>query len=131
LRLRPQAHHCLVLRCHGVQIRQLCPYQTAPAAASLPPVLLTCSQQDLRVPFWGPLKYAARLRAAAAAAGSAQQPCSGAAAASRRGPILLLPDGQAGHFVHERDLLHTSARQYAFLVGEVEGEQALRGGPLP
>jgi protease II len=117
----------------------MCPYQTAPAAASLPPVLLTCSQQDMRVPFWGPLKYAARLRAAAAAAGIAQQLGDGArgsdsgsgAAASRQGRILLLPDGHAGHFVHERDLLHTSARQYAFLVGAVEGEQALRGGPLP
>ena len=107
--------------CPGLQIQRLCPYHNAPAAASLPPVLLTCSQQDMRVPFWGPLKYAARLRAAAAA--GAQQP---GAAASRQGPILLLPDGQTGHFVHERDLLHTSAQQYAFLVGAVEGEQALR-----
>ncbi|EFN57461.1 hypothetical protein CHLNCDRAFT_51004 [Chlorella variabilis] len=93
------------------QIRALCPYQTVRQAA-YPPVLLTCSQQDMRVPYWGPLKFAARLQAAAR---------EGQAGRVQGGPILLLPDGQAGHFVHERDLFQTKAQQYAFLVTAIEG----------
>lgn len=80
--------------------------------AAYPPVLLTCSQQDMRVPYWGPLKFAARLQAAAR---------EGQAGRVQGGPILLLPDGQAGHFVHERDLFQTKAQQYAFLVTAIEG----------
>lgn len=88
--------------------------------APYPPTLLTCSQADLRVPYWGPLKHAARLRAAAAqhASGSGSSNGSGR---QQHGPILLLPDGQAGHFVHERDLYTTKAEQYAFLLEAVEG----------
>ncbi len=86
--------------------------------APYPPTLLTCSQADLRVPYWGPLKHAARLRAAAA-----QHASSGGGGGSRRrcGPILLLPDGQSGHYVHERDLYTTKAEQYAFLLAAIEG----------
>lgn len=94
-------------------MRQLCPYQNVRPAA-YPPTLLTCSQSDLRVPFWGPLKHAARLRAAAARHAGA------GGGDGQRGPILLLPDAQAGHFVHERDLYTTKARQYAFLVAALE-----------
>lgn len=94
-----------------------------------PPTLLTCSQADVRVPFWGPLKYVARLRAATAPADDEATAQRGSGAARqqqgqrrrRGGPILLLPDAQAGHFVHERDLAETKAEQYAFLVAAVEG----------
>ena len=99
------------------QIKQLCPYQGV-LPAPYPPTLLTCSQADLRVPYWGPLKHAARLRAVAAAHASS----SGGGSRGRQcGPILLLPDGQSGHFVHERDLYTTKAEQYAFLIEAVEG----------
>lgn len=99
------------------QIRAVCPYQGV-RPAPYPPTLLTCSQADLRVPFWGPLKHAARMRAAAA---------EHAAGGGGRGPILLLPDAQDGHFIHERDLLQTKAEQYAFLAAALEGR--LAGAP--
>ena len=93
--------------------------------APYPPTLLTCSQADLRVPYWGPLKHASRLRAAAA-----QHASSGGSGGGRgRGPILLLPDEQAGHFVHERDLYATKAEQYAFLVAAVEGRLSQPSDP--
>ncbi|KAL4425735.1 hypothetical protein ABPG75_009751 [Micractinium tetrahymenae] len=101
------------------QIRRVCPYQNVRPAAAYPPTLLTCSLSDLRVPFWGPLKHAARLRGSIAAAA--------AAAGQRRGqdrpggPILLLPDEQTGHFVHERERFTAKAQQYAFLEAAVEG----------
>lgn len=96
-----------------LQLQAICPYHNV-RPASFPPMLLTCSQQDARVPFWGPLKYAARLRAATTAApGNSSRRCSG--------PILLLPDAQMGHFVHERDLYATKAQQHAFLISALEG----------
>lgn len=89
------------------------------------------------MPFWGPLKHAARLRAAIshhANHGSSGSSSGGSSGSSGRGdhsgkqqqrrqagPILLLPDGQAGHFVHERDLYETKAAQYAFLAAALEG----------
>lgn len=109
-----------------MQIQQLCPYQNVRPAA-YPPTLLTCSQADLRVPFWGPLKHAARLRAAIAQHAGSSGGSSGSSQQrpeeerrQRGGPILLLPDGQAGHSVHERDLLETKAQQYAFLSSALE-----------
>lgn len=105
----------------AVQIRRVCPYQNVSPAASYPPTLLTCSQSDLRVPFWGPLKHAARLRgsiAAAAAAATMQQEGGGRSG----GPILLLPDEHAGHFVHERDRFAAKAQQYAFLAAALGGQ---------
>ena len=49
----------------------MCPYHTVPSGALLPPVLITAARGDARVPLWGPLKWAAKLRAAA---GAASQP---------------------------------------------------------
>lgn len=99
-------------------MRRICPYQGV-RPARYPPTLLTCSQNDQRVPFWGPLKHAARLRAAVEAhAGGGQQ------GSRRGGPILLLPDGQAGHFVHQRDLYETKAQQYAWLAAALQGERS-------
>ncbi|GAB4817005.1 hypothetical protein N2152v2_004051 [Parachlorella kessleri] len=81
------------------QLRQLCPYQNIHPSA-YPATLVTCSQSDFRVPFWGPVKYAARLRAAQQGAG----------------PVLLLPDAHEGHFAHESDRLKLNAMHYAFLL---------------
>jgi protease II len=77
-------------------------------------MLLTCSQLDLRVPFWGPLKYAALVRAAAAEAPQQDQQ-------QHKGLVLLLPC-QTGHFVHEQDVFETKAQQYAFLMSAIQGE---------
>lgn len=82
-----------------MQLRRLCPYQSLHPAA-YPPTLLTCSQSDGRVPFWGPLKFAARLRGAQ----------RGAA------PVLLLPDAHEGHFAAEAERLRLKALHYAFLL---------------
>ena len=120
-----------------LQVRAVCPYQGVRPAA-YPPTLLTCSQADLRVPFWGPLKFVARVRAAVAAhappaslggdaASSGDAVASGGGASTRhgdRGPILLRPDGQAGHFVHDRDLHATKAEHYAFLAVALDEQQA-------
>lgn len=44
----------------------LCPYHTVPSGGSLPPVLISAARGDARVPLWGPLKWAAKLRASQA-----------------------------------------------------------------
>jgi protease II len=83
----------------ALQLRSLCPYQNIHPAA-YPATLVTCSQTDSRVPFWGPLKYTAKLRAAQLG----------------KGPVLLLPDSHDGHFAHESDRLRLKALHYAFLL---------------
>ena len=71
-----------------VQMFGLCPYQNIKPAA-YPPVLVTCSATDARVPAWGPAKWVAKLR----------QHQQGEA------PIMLLSNSQGGHFSHDADLL--------------------------
>ena len=82
----------------------MCPYQNLRRAA-YPPLLATCSQSDQQVPYWGPLKYVARLRSLQAAAGR---------------PALLHVDAHAGHFAHERDRFALKAQQYAFLLASLQ-----------
>jgi oligopeptidase B len=75
-------------------------------AAAFPPLLLTAARRDARVPFWGPLKYAARLRAAAARGGGA-----------RRGEVLLALDAHGGgHWPGEAARPAFRALQGAFLI---------------
>ncbi len=75
-------------------------------AAAFPPLLLTAARRDARVPFWGPLKYAARLRAAAARAGGA-----------RRGEVLVALDAHGGgHWPGEAARPAFRALQSAFLL---------------
>jgi protease II len=40
----------------------VCPYRNVPPAAPIPPTIITVARDDARVPLWGPLKWAARLR---------------------------------------------------------------------
>ncbi len=40
----------------------MCPFHNVPAAAPIPPALVTVARDDPRVPLWGPLKWVARLR---------------------------------------------------------------------
>lgn len=85
------------------QLRRSCPYQGVTPGRPLPPIMLTCSQSDRRVPFWGPLKYAARVRAAGSAGGGG-------------GTVLVAADEHEGHFVGERERYEFKAMQYAFLI---------------
>lgn len=87
----------------GPQLARTCPYQNIRPGAPYPPLLATCSQSDFRVPFWGPLKYVACLRAAQR--GTPPLP-----------PVLLLPDAHEGHFAHEAERFRLKALHYAFLV---------------
>jgi oligopeptidase B len=74
-------------------IAGLCPYNNLPClddgSGSFPAVLVTAGLQDVRVPFWMPLKYVARLRSMQAAA--AQQ-------SNNNKPVLLQFDKNSGHF---------------------------------
>ena len=64
--MKSLCRHPAAALCFLLQIGRLCPYQAVRPGMRYPPTLLTCSQADVRVPFWGPLKYVARLRAATA-----------------------------------------------------------------
>jgi protease II len=79
---------------------ELCPYHNAGHAKLCPPVLVTCTVNDVRVPFWGPAKWVARLRA------------------SQKGlsPVLLLPRYDGGHFGRESDRVRDAAKEMAFLL---------------
>lgn len=91
-------------------LHSICPYQGIVPGQMYPPVLVTCSQSDHRVPSWGPLKYAARLRAAQGGVG-------GGAAAGR---VLVLPDAHEGHLAGDRERYDVKAAQYAFVLKAME-----------
>ena len=84
---------------HLLQLSSLCPYQQL-SEQSFPPVLVTCSTNDARVPFWGPLKWASKAR-------QMQKGCA---------PIVLFNHEDGGHFGHDTDALHTAAVEQAFLL---------------
>ena len=94
-------HHVQAARV--LQMFELCPYQSIRNAA-YPPVLVTCSASDARVPTWGPAKWVAKLR-------QHQQ---------AEAPILLLSNSQGGHFSHDADLLNNAAMEYAFLLDALQ-----------
>eukprot|EP00891_Asterochloris_glomerata_P004781 jgi/Astpho2/4781/fgenesh1_pg.00067_%23_227_t len=80
-------------------LSSLCPYQQL-SEQNFPPILVTCSTNDARVPFWGPLKWASKVR-------QMQKGCA---------PVLLLNHEDGGHFGHDTDALHTAAAEQAFLL---------------
>lgn len=82
-----------------LQLSSLCPYQQL-SEQNFPPILVTCSTNDARVPFWGPLKWASKVR-------QMQKGCA---------PVLLLNHEDGGHFGHDTDALHTAAAEQAFLL---------------
>ncbi|KAF0852497.1 mitochondrial peptidase S9 family protein (prolyl oligopeptidase) [Andalucia godoyi] len=67
-------------------IKSYCPYQNIRDSHSYPPVYVSLSLDDRRVPAWGPLKYFARIK-------------SRRAAALGKVPDLLQVHEQGGHFV--------------------------------
>ena len=77
---------------------ELCPYLNL-KPGHLPAVLLRIGLDDIRVPSWGPAKYAAKLRA-----------CQQGSAA-----VLLLAR-PGGHFGDEHDGLQVASADYAFLL---------------
>ncbi|KAK9829496.1 hypothetical protein WJX72_006207 [[Myrmecia] bisecta] len=89
---------------HALQLmHQLCPYQNV-RPARYPPLLVTCSQNDTRVPSWGPTKWALRVR-------DCQQGPH---------PVLLSYQTDAGHFGHEQELVYDTAQQFAFLIDALQ-----------
>ena len=77
---------------------ELCPYLNL-KPGNLPAVLLRIGLDDVRVPPWGPAKYAAKLQA-----------CQQGSA-----PVLLLAR-PGGHFADERDAFQGASADYAFLL---------------
>jgi protease II len=101
---------------HG--LKKICPYYNIKKDTSggggndlnnkiYPPVLVTCSSTDARVPIWGPLKYAAKLRAA-----SGDDRGGGVG----RGSVLVYADAHGGHLPDDREKYDLKAVQYAFLL---------------
>jgi protease II len=100
-----------------------------------PPVLITCSSTDARVPIWGPLKYAAKLRAAATATGAESSDriqggkfkSGGGSRGSdgvKRGSVLVYADAHGGHLAdHNREKYDVKAVQYAFLLEAIKQQQ--------
>jgi len=91
------------------------------SSGSVPAVFITAAMDDNRVPFWGPAKWAARLRRAAATG-------SGGG-----GPVLLCCSEIGGHFGHEVNPVADTARGYAFLIAAVQAKQRSEttSGPEP
>lgn len=77
---------------------KLCPYVNL-KPGKLPAVLIRIGLDDVRVPFWGPAKYAAKLRA-----------CQQGTA-----PVLLVAR-PGGHFADENDGFRDSSADYAFML---------------
>ena len=70
-------------------------------------MLVSVAMDDVRVPFWGPAKWVARLRAAS-------QQCS-------EGPVVLLKVNETGgHFGIESSRVGELAEGYAFLIASLE-----------
>lgn len=92
-------------------LQEICPYHNLKKGLQYPPVMITCSTSDERVPYWGPLKYAARLRAA-------QQ---GLSRHSRsKAGVLVVADAHQGHLPSERERYDIKLFQYAFLMSIIQ-----------
>lgn len=87
------------------------PHVGAALAHARWPVLLTAGLHDMRVPYWGPAKYAALLRSMRAAAGA------DADSEGVHSKVLLTVHMGAGHFASSgaADRLGERASKYAFL----------------
>lgn len=105
-------------------IQERCPYQGIPAGPQLPqypPVLITYGQGDERVPEWGPLKWAARVRASQSGpasdqfGGGAERVSDRGRAQKTAGPVVLARRQGGGHFPTEADAGSRAALVYAFL----------------
>ncbi|KAH7623513.1 putative Prolyl endopeptidase-like [Nannochloris sp. 'desiccata'] len=91
-----------------------------------PPVLITCSSTDARVPIWGPLKYAAKLRAAGGDVTNSRQGKGGRSVGVGRGSVLVYADAHGGHLADDREKYDLKAVQYAFLVDALMQQQQQR-----
>lgn len=97
-------------------ISSLCPYNNLKGGLDYPAVLLTAGLKDNRVPFWMPLKYAAKLR-------SLQHAGGGAAAhvqeQQRKRLVLLQFAEDAGHLSIGQlgGSLEDISLEYAFVSG--------------
>ncbi|GIL74817.1 hypothetical protein Vretifemale_4623 [Volvox reticuliferus] len=117
-------------------IRSYSPYDNVEKLASkTPAIIVTCSLNDPRVPYWGPAKFVARLRAVMAAAAAAAA-ANGGAGSVAGGPVVLLTELEAGgHFAASgaSGRLAERAMRVAFLLGELKKalDGAASGAPVP
>jgi len=92
-----------------------------------PPVLITCSSTDERVPIWGPLKYAAKLRAAQSSGNTNSQSDDVRRVGVGRGSVLVYADAHGGHLADDREKYDLKAVQYAFLIECINAAAEARG----
>ena len=90
--------------------------QKGKSSGMYPPVLITCSSTDARVPIWGPLKFAAKLRAAQSSGITNSQGTDGRSIGLGRGSVLVYADAHEGHLADDREKYDLKAVQYAFLI---------------
>ncbi len=82
---------------------------TGLSPGQLPPVLVSCSLRDARVPFWVPAKWVARARSLSQAhpGGQHQHPI---------GPVVLRVREEGGHHGSTEQQFEELAEDYAFLI---------------
>eukprot|EP00842_Homolaphlyctis_polyrhiza_P002919 jgi/Hompol1/3628/HPOL_003308-RA len=100
------------------------PYENI-ATGSQPAVMLTAGIQDPRVPFWEPIKYAAKLRRHKTNEGIGTTNASNqAAAAALATTPLLLRVYEAGHFesMDSRARAEELADWYTFIIAQIIGD---------
>ena len=81
-------------------IQTICPYSNIVEDQKYPPLLITASATDARVPFSGPLKFAAKVRAASPGSNI----------------VDVMADAHAGHLPGDRERHHIKSLEYAWLL---------------
>lgn len=119
---RPGSHHQQAQQQDGQSSRS----SGSRSSRLLPPVLLSCSLGDTRVPYWGPAKWAARARRLQEEAADVKG-CSAS-------PVLLhvhgLGQGQqdggagGGHHLYGLEGQAESALEHAFLLAVLGGDDS-------
>ena len=75
----------------------------------LPPILVSCSLRDARVPFWVPAKWVARAR-------SLGQALPGGQHQHRVGPVVMRVQEEGGHHGSSEQQFEELAEDYAFII---------------
>lgn len=107
-------------------LRQICPYHgllcndnddndsnTGMEQRKYPSILICCSEDDQRVPLWGILKYAAKLRSASSISIDSIE----IGDLKKDSLVIVSPDiTYSGHLPNDAERVSTKALQYAFLL---------------
>ena len=105
----------------GIQkLLALSPYHNVGSASSsstsgttccYPPMFITCSSTDERVPVWGVMKYAAKVRH-----------CRGGGESN---VVWVMADAHEGHLAEDRERMDVKSMQYAFVIDAIEERKGL------